>query len=99
MTKFIASVARRLAEVGDYVDSLDAETRAAQRAAARIMSDQASRNLREIARAMDAERGSIPFSTAVQLAKVQHAEARTSRRRDRARARAQKELMRGDLFA
>lgn len=98
MTNFIASVARRLAECGDYLDSLDTETRARRRAAARAVSDQASRNLREIAHAIEIERETIPFSLARQLARAEHLQARAARRRDRAKARAQKELLRDDLF-
>ena len=73
------------------------------------VSDKASRNLRGIARAIETERhdterdgtgrDTIPVGLVTPLAKVRHTEARTSRRRDRARARAQKELIRGELFA
>lgn len=99
MTKFIASVALRLAACGDDLDNFDAEPRVVQRGSTRIISDHEIRNRREITGAIDAERAPAPFSTAVLLAKVKHAEARTSLRRERARARTQKELMRGDLFA
>lgn len=49
MSNFIAFVACQLAVCGKYLDNLDVETRAQQRAVARACLDQTTRNLREIA--------------------------------------------------
>jgi hypothetical protein len=98
MTKFIASVARRFAECADYLDTLHTETRDQQRAHAREITSQVRSNLLSLGQLLDAERNLLTMGEVSRAARVQHVAARTERKRLRARARFQKELLREDAI-
>jgi hypothetical protein len=98
MTKFIASVARRLAECADYCDAMLQDTQQLQRTHAVEIEREMRSNMQRLARSFEHDHSArvMTMGQATKAARRDHERARIERNKQRALSRSAKHALLAD---